>query len=70
MGKITGPFMKMFCPGSLLIAPAADRTADTAAVFQESSIFPESFPVEFRLKSVERAGKDGVHLFYSVNSPR
>lgn len=53
---------------SLLIAPAADGTADTAAVFQESSFLPESVPVEFRLKSVERAGKDSVHLLYSVNS--
>lgn len=55
---------------SLLITPAADGTADTAAVFQESSFLPESVPVEFRLKSVERAGKDSVHLLYSVNSRR
>ena len=55
---------------SLLIAPAADGAADTAAVFQESSFLPDNVPVEFRLKSLERAGQDSVHLLYSVNSRR
>ena len=51
---------------SILIAPAADGTPDTAAVFEKSPLLSVSNPMEFQLKDVERAGGNGVHLLYAV----
>lgn len=51
---------------SLLIAPAADGDSNTVTVFEKSPLLAASSPIEFRLKSVERIGEDGVHLLYTV----
>ena len=53
---------------SLLLAPAADGVPSTPSVFEKSVLLPSSVPVEFRLKDVERLGKDGVHLVYLVQT--
>ena len=51
---------------SLLIAPAADGDSNTATVFARSPLLAASRPVEFRLKSANRIGADGMHLLYTV----
>ena len=54
---------------SLLIAPAADGDSNTATVFERSPLLAASRPVEFRLKSANRIGADGMHLLYTVLHP-
>lgn len=53
---------------SLLLAPAADGNPDSAAVFEKADFLPESMPVEFQLKNVERLKGDGVRLVYTVDN--
>lgn len=53
---------------SLLIAPAADGNPDSVTVFEKSEFLPDSEPVEFQLKSVEKLKNDGVRLVYTVES--
>ena len=55
---------------SLVLAPAADGGASSAAVFQQSPFLQESFPVEFRLKTLKRLESDAVRLVYAVRQPR
>lgn len=51
---------------SLLLAPAADGSPDSPAVFQQSPLLKESRPIEFHLKDMRRLQKDAVHLIYTV----
>ena len=55
---------------SLVLAPAADGGASSAAVFQQSPFLQESCPVEFRLNTLERLESDAVQLVYAVRQPR
>lgn len=51
---------------SLLLAPAADGEPDSISVFEKSPLLPDSKPVEFRLKEVERLKNNGIRVVYRV----
>lgn len=51
---------------SLLLSPSADGQNDTPSVFETSSYLQSSAPVEFQLEDVQRIGKSGLRLVYSV----
>lgn len=51
---------------SLLIVPAADGSAASVTVFEESDFLPPSVPAEFQLKAVQQLEGDGVRLTYLV----
>lgn len=53
---------------SLVIAPLADGENNTPTLFEKSDHFPASAPVEFVLKSVEKAKGDSIWLRYSVKN--
>ena len=45
---------------------SADGQNDTPSVFETSSYLQASAPVEFQLEDVQRIGKSGLRLVYSV----
>ena len=49
---------------SLLLAPVTDGSRDSASLFTQLSSLNEGSPVEFTLKTVEKAGDNGVYLNY------
>lgn len=51
---------------SLLLSPSADGENDTPSIFENSSYLQASAPVEFNLEDVQRIGKNGLRLVYSV----
>lgn len=51
---------------SLLLSPSADGENDTPSIFENSSYLQASAPVEFNLEDVQRIGKSGLRLVYSV----
>lgn len=51
---------------SIVLTPVADGRTDSVTVFEQSPFLLESFPVEFRLKHVERLKGDSVWLVYTV----
>ncbi|MBE9605774.1 RibD family protein [Acetobacteraceae bacterium H6797] len=53
---------------SLVIAPLADGENDTVTLFEKSAHLSASAPVEFALKSVEKAEGDSIWLRYSVKN--
>ena len=53
---------------SLLLAPAADGSLTTPAVFEQSEFLHVSVPVEFTLKNVEQLKAGSVRLTYLVKS--
>lgn len=49
---------------SLLLAPVTDGSRGSASLFTQLSSLNEGSPVEFTLKTVEKAGDNGVYLNY------
>lgn len=67
-GTVNWTFLQQGCVDelSLILAPAADGNPDTVTVFEKSEFLPESAPVEFQLKNIEKLEDNGVRLVYTV----
>lgn len=67
-GTVNWTFLQQGCIDelSLILAPVADGNPDTVTVFEKSKFLPDSAPVEFQLKNVEKLEKNSVRLVYTV----
>lgn len=52
---------------SLVIAPVADGSSDTASVFEKADFLPQRAPAAFKLKAVEQVDGDTLWLRYLLN---
>lgn len=69
-GTVNWTFLQQGCVDelSLILAPAADGDPNTVTVFERSEYLPNSVPVEFELKNVEKLQENGVRLVYTVKT--
>ncbi len=68
-GYLNGSFMNegLIDDLSLVLAPVADGDSNTVTLFEKADYLKKSVPMEFKLKSVERLGENGLWIQYKTN---